>query len=178
MFSRISFALALGALLAACATNKPSSTPAPSMVGASREPCPDIALANWQLVRAPGFLLCLPPGYSAPRVGTMAESRNGDNRIRWGIGEPPSEPMNVSITVDVRSGESLEAAAQRTIQHRNWAENVGGREVSLATVHVLGNNYVSGAVWKEPKVFVSAISKDPGSAQMQLRAIRTVQFLP
>ena len=85
--------------------------------------------------------------------------------------------MQVSVSVDVRSGESLEEAAQRTIQHRNWAESVGGREVSLATVHVLGNNYVVGAEWQEPKIYVSAIGKDAGSAQMQLRAIRTVQFV-
>jgi hypothetical protein len=181
MMPHIFPALFMAVALAGCASTRGTSAAAPA-ASATIVPCPasatEPALAGWQQVRTPGFAICLPAGYSVGRIGSTGESRSGSDRLRWGTGNPPAEVGRATVQVQVRAGESVEDAVARIMDHREWTETLGGGEAKLSTTHVAGGEYHLTAIWRTPSIYLTGTAQDETSAALQLRAIRTIQFMP
>jgi hypothetical protein len=185
---RLRFALLLP-LVFACRPSSSgaldSSPPPPSraLAALTGEGCPAEAGApageGWREVRAVTFSFCLPPAWTSADARRGRAWRGEGAEVRWATGSG-RETTRTRERIEVRSGESPDAAVQRMVDEsrrelRELDEVIGGRRARLFYNHVNGTYYAS-ASWESPVLHFTGTARSPVGAARAMQVYRTVRF--
>jgi hypothetical protein len=169
---RIWMSMLIGAPLVACGGGKPSTAAVPNVAAT---PCPDPTLSGWQLVRGQAFVLCVPARYLVSGIESGGRARSGENEIQWGTGRPG--PWTSTAKIVVPPGDTPEQVLARTLDRREWTEQIDGLSADLTSLHAPSGPYYQIALWSQPRIYVTGVATDQGTSELQLRAIRSIHFL-